>query len=279
MAPQPIIPTDYTFLNVETMISTQAKEILEGLLKQAADRDPDAFDMYIYNDFYAYGVFDLVDSTLSTLHSKAQKKLLDEAWVVLEALSTFMEIEGTWTQCDDGDRVRATNAAFGAIAIAILRGLKKEGRLNVEAFPSLESCLKNIASLGDMMNDIGVECTYANVARGIGKRLFKDKTEEGKDLEIQRRKTWIGSLTNADSKKAMEQALRDMSEDENKPWFLDGKAADEDVNNREFAITRTWKDYKAYLAGAPRDPMRGPSWDISSWTEDEKSEFLFSEMD
>ena len=49
-------------------------------------------------DFYAYGVFDLVDSTLSTLHSKAQKKLLDEAWVVLEALSTFMEIEGSWTR-------------------------------------------------------------------------------------------------------------------------------------------------------------------------------------
>ncbi|KAH6915038.1 hypothetical protein BKA70DRAFT_1368848 [Coprinopsis sp. MPI-PUGE-AT-0042] len=279
MATQSKIPAGYTFLNVETMITTKGKEIAESLLKQAGNRDPDAFDMYIYNDFYSYGVFDLIDKTLATLHSKTQKKMFDEAWVVLEALATFMEIEGVWTQCDDAERVSLANAAFGAIAVAILRGLKKEGRLTVEALPSLEYCLKNIASLGDMMNEVGVNCSYADVARGIAKRLFENKTQQAKSVEIRYREAWVRSLTDKDLKKAMDQALRDMANNNDRPWFMDGEAANEDTNNREFAITRTWKDYKAYLAGVPRDPMRGPSWDISSWTDNEKAPFLFSEMD
>lgn len=182
-------------------------------------------------------------------------------------------------ECDDGERVELTNSAFGAIAVAVLKGLKKEGRLNAEALPSLEYCLKNISSLGDMMCEVGLDCSYADVSRGIAKRLFEKKTKQTKEAEIRYRQAWVHSLTDKDLKKAMEQANREMSNNESKPWFTEGDTASEDANNREFAITRTWKEYKAYLAGAPRDPMHGPSWDISSWTDAEKAPFLFSEMD
>jgi hypothetical protein len=180
--------------------------------------------------------------------------------------------------CDDGERIQLTNSAFGAITVAIFKGLKKEGRLNAESLPSLECCLKNIASLGDMMREVGLDCSYADVARGIATRLFENKSQQAKETDIRYRQAWVSSLSDSDLKKAMDQAIHEMAND-SKPWFKKGDRANEDTNNREFSITRTWKEYRAYLAGAPRDPMHGPSWDISSWTEAEKDPFLFSEMD
>ena len=49
-------------------------------------------------DFWAYGVFDLVDKTLSLLNTKIKKKDWQGAFVVLEALMLFVECEGIWTR-------------------------------------------------------------------------------------------------------------------------------------------------------------------------------------
>jgi len=43
------MPPGYTFLHVGHLISIKGKKIADQLLVQAENRNPDAFDMYIYN--------------------------------------------------------------------------------------------------------------------------------------------------------------------------------------------------------------------------------------
>jgi len=52
---QSTIPAGYKFLNLETFMSNKAYEMLEDLMSRAANRNPDAFDMYIYNGQYING--------------------------------------------------------------------------------------------------------------------------------------------------------------------------------------------------------------------------------
>ena len=51
---QKMLPEDYTFLNPWIMISKKAKDIYEGLEKDAEARDPDAHGMYLYNGLYLF---------------------------------------------------------------------------------------------------------------------------------------------------------------------------------------------------------------------------------
>ncbi len=44
-----VIPEGYTFLNAKTLITVKGKKIADELLEASEKRDPDAFDMYIYN--------------------------------------------------------------------------------------------------------------------------------------------------------------------------------------------------------------------------------------
>ena len=58
-----------------------------------------------------------------------------------------------------------------------------------------------------------------------------------------------------------------------------GSKYDEDAKSKNLVLSRIWKDYKDYLRGVPSCPMKGPrEWDISRWTYEEKTPFLFSEM-
>jgi len=110
-----IIPAGHTFIELQ-LVSAKGKEAAEKLLKQADNRCPDFFDMYIYNgwcwrpslayqlthpkisDFFAYGVIDLVDKTLSSLQTKIKKKEWEEAYTTLEGLIIFVGIESVWTR-------------------------------------------------------------------------------------------------------------------------------------------------------------------------------------
>lgn len=49
MTPTKVIPKGHTFLNVGSFMTTKAKDIAADLFKKADNRNPDIFDMYIYN--------------------------------------------------------------------------------------------------------------------------------------------------------------------------------------------------------------------------------------
>jgi len=187
--------------------------------------------------------------------------------------------------CDDGERTVLTNKVYGACIVATMRGLKKDGRLDTTNFPALETLLKNAAEWGEAMKGMGCDSPYYIVCKGIGKRLFKDKSDETVALEKARVEEWLASL----STKEQESLRAQMKEDADaeaaeghieKPWYTGARDRDEDDKDDDYAMSRVWKEYKEYLANTPTMPLRGPmNWDISEWTEEEKKEFSFDNMD
>ncbi|KAJ3532476.1 hypothetical protein NMY22_g7726 [Coprinellus aureogranulatus] len=276
-----VIPAGYTFLNPETMISVKGKELAEELRKKADGRDPDAFDMYVFNDFYGYGVMDLIDETLTTLHTKITKKSYDDAYPLLEAITVFMDYEDIWTQIDDAERVELTNKLYGALAVALLRGLKKAGRLDKESFPSLEYLLKGITSIGDTLDDVGCESSdYTRVSRGIARRLFKDKSKEDFDLEKKQRKEWLKSIKDKEEKGIMKAEMKIVEKQKDQePWYMEGEVCDEDKRNSSYSLSTVYKEYKAYVPPAPKGVSRllTPTfgWDIEEWPEKKKKQYSF----
>jgi hypothetical protein len=184
--------------------------------------------------------------------------------------------------CDDGDRTELTNKAYGANLIATLRGLKKDGRLSTTDFPALPSLLKNAAEWGEAMKEMGCDSPYYIVCKGIGKRLFGGKEVEMKVEEKRWIEEWVEGLGKDERESVragMKQDEEEREEDE-KPWYARACAGDEDDKDPDYALTRVWKEYKDYLVNTPTMPMRGPMiWDISKWSEEEKREFSFDNMD
>ncbi|THV08324.1 hypothetical protein K435DRAFT_7585 [Dendrothele bispora CBS 962.96] len=276
------IPEGYTFLNKDLFVSVKAKEMILDLLDQAEKRDPDLFDMYVYNDFYPYAILDLFHKTLSSLHTKVCKRDYSAAWPIAEALTHFLNIASDFSQCDDGELVRMTNKAYGSLIVGLIRGLKKEDLLDSAHFSSLECFLAAVTELWEFMNGQGCESAYGVVCKAVGKRLFKDKSEEQKALEIAWVQEWQNSRNVDKPEDDEEQQEEEEDEDEedkggNKPWFRGGKEAEEDLKDRDFSRERVWKEYRGYLNETPNFPLRGPPcWDISEWTEEEKRPFLLS---
>lgn len=186
--------------------------------------------------------------------------------------------------CDDSGRTDITNKVYGACLITVLRALKKEHRLNVTSFPSLETLLRNAAEWGETMKDIACPSNYPLVCKAIGKRLFKDKSNEDREVEQARVEEWIETL-DEDDRQRVQKRLREVSKDEAdaaangfvpSPWFHGAKERDEDDRDPDYVLSRIWKEYKEYLSSVPTMPMRGPAdWDISKWATEEKKEFEF----
>lgn len=186
--------------------------------------------------------------------------------------------------CEDGDRTSITNKVYGACVITILRALKKEERLDVNNFPSLECLLKNIAEWGDAMKQLSCDHDYFLVCKAIGERLFKDKTNRGLALDEARLQEWANGLDD-NSRDLVRKKLKEIAKKkerapvdgkQEKPWYVGAGEDDEDKKDPDFALPRVWKEYKKYLSGVPSKPLRGPeNWDISKWTTAQRKEFEF----
>jgi len=192
----------------------------------------------------------------------------------------FWFIDGALTLvfavCDDGDRTKATNNAYGALIVALLTGLQKEGSLDKAHFPALESFLKRAAEWGSSMRGLSCESDYDLVCKALGEKLFKDKSPEDLATEKAQVEEWIRTLpadTQQEVREEMEEDADDDSDEE--VWFAGGK----DVSS-SMGLTRIWKEYKQYLAKVTKGPMRGPgNWDISTWSANDKKEFAFGDSD
>ncbi|KAG6910938.1 hypothetical protein DXG01_005992 [Tephrocybe rancida] len=295
-ATQRLIPTGYTFLNHNAFLSLKAKDLYNDLNKQADNRNPDAFDMYIYNssvsserhysdasltecftlDFFSYAVLDLVDKNLASTHAKITKKAYEDAFYLLEGLVHFNDYDAPWPMCDDGDRVQLTNKAYGALVVAMLRGLESQKKLNSTDLPSLESFLKITAAWADQMEAMSCDGSYGPYCKVLGKKLFGSKTPEDFAREKALFDEWIAGLSAEDQAAVKERMAEDAEEEEattKKPsaWY----AGPGDVDEDDLVLSRAWKEYKAYLGTVPKKPMKGPGWDISKWSGAQKKQFAF----
>ncbi|KAJ7129392.1 hypothetical protein C8R44DRAFT_872666 [Mycena epipterygia] len=236
------VPEGYTyaFLQPRCFVSVKAEKFARDILDKAKTRG-------------AYGQLALVDSALGTLHSKIAKKDWDGAFTILEALTLFNEFESDWPTVDDGERVDLTNKVYGASLVTVLRALKKDGRLDVSHFPGLETTLRKAAEWGELMKSISCDSDYDLVCKALGARLFQ-KTEADITSEKARLDAWLASRSQeeqAEFHRMVQEKAEDEDEDEEdestEPWHAGGSEVDEDVKNKDFVLSRVWKQYKDYL--------------------------------
>ncbi|KAK7470406.1 hypothetical protein VKT23_001832 [Stygiomarasmius scandens] len=268
------IPSDYTYLNREIFLSVKAKVLVMDLAEQATKRDPHLFGMNIYTDFYPYATLDLFHKTLSSLHTKVCKRDYDGAWPIAEALTHFFNLENEFTDCDDGELVDLANKAYGSLIVGLIRGLKKDRRLDVSRFPSLECFLASVTRFCEFMKGQGCESDYDRVCKAVGKRLFKNKSKHRQALESSWARNW---WNNCDEDVIERLDDEDKDNNDGKPWYYGGTYVDEDLKDPDFSRERVWKEYKDHLRGSLNCPCYGPPyWDLTRWSEDDKRPFLYS---
>ncbi|TCD69881.1 hypothetical protein EIP91_005958 [Steccherinum ochraceum] len=284
---QESLDSGYTFINDLTFVSRKTADAVKDLLSKLDKRDPDMFDMYIYNDFFDYAQLDLVDKQLSAIHSKIVKRDYTEAFYLLETLSVFQDLAGlSYPMADDGERIELTDKVYGASLVTVLRALKKEDRLDLQHFPSLETFLMAGSSWGISMTGVDMG-EYYKVLNGIGQRLCnaQDKTPESIALRKAQVEEWILTLPKKEQddykemcKKGKDGMDEDDEEDDGKEWY-ERQGADEDYKSSDFTLSRVWKEYKAYLQESPTKPLRGPpEWDLSKWSAAQRAQFSFNGM-
>jgi hypothetical protein len=199
------------------------------------------------------------------------------------------------TEVDDGDRVAATCKAVGALVLHVLAEAKKAGELDPTRRADLETLLREAAEWDDLMGGIRSGAGYADICRAIALRLFGSRTPaERRALERARVEEWVAHMEPEDRKDYLEAKKRreadeaeeeeeedkDKDKDKDEEWFKGGAGVDESKKPRGMALVTVWQMYRSRVNAAPNCPMRGPpEWDISEWTENDRKEFLFDNMD
>ncbi|KAG5654633.1 hypothetical protein H0H81_011608 [Sphagnurus paluster] len=246
------------------MVSIQHK--MQGFV------DPAALYFFV-PDYYPYAVLDLVDTTLTMIYNKITQKAYQDAYYLLEGLTLFNDFDLSWPMCDDGDRTKITDKAYGALVVATLEGFEKDGRLNATDLPGLENFLKTVAEWADSMKELSCSASYGDYCKSIGRKLFKNKSAETIAREKAWLDAWIAGLDVEDQQSA-KKILEDAEKEPLKRGIWD--AGRDDFDDMDFALSRVWKQYRQYLTKAPTAPLRGPgTWDISKWSEIQKEEFVF----
>jgi hypothetical protein len=179
--------------------------------------------------------------------------------------------------CDDGGRIEITNKAYGAAVVSLLRGIGKAGRLNSAQFPSLEDFLRRAAEWGKDMKDMSSGTDYDLFCKAVGKRLFENKTPDHLALD-KARLVEFGKSLPEDQAIEVKNRIKKLEKEfnEKKPWFMGARSSDEHDDNPDFVLSRVWREYKGYLQGVPKKPLRGgPGWDITKWPDTTKVQFVF----
>ncbi|KAG6817839.1 hypothetical protein H0H87_001671 [Tephrocybe sp. NHM501043] len=160
---------------------------------------------------------------------------------------------------DDGRRTMLTDKVYGALVVAMFKGLESQ-KNSIQ--PSFRAS-KVTSEWADQMKGLNCSAQYGPYCKILGMKLFAGKSTED----------WLGADEQASIKEDMEED-EDDDEEEPEAWYAKPGVADEG----DLVLSRAWKEYKAYLDTVPRKPMKGPgSWDISKWTSAQKKPFSFDE--
>ena len=94
-------------------------------------RDPDAWNMYTFNDHSAYGALEVAQNLMLDFDEAYKSNDWREAWTVVEGMSLFMQL-GPGTQmslANDGELIQQTAAEISRMVLAALSLLDTNGKL------------------------------------------------------------------------------------------------------------------------------------------------------
>ncbi|USP81136.1 hypothetical protein yc1106_08410 [Curvularia clavata] len=142
---------------------------LDWLMRKARYCNPDNFGMYIYNDWYSYGLTEILENMMvefnKAYHSKGPNRL-EDMWVIISAVGLWINQEdhlGCFMSSDDGEGVGELIGVIGCALLTVLAAIERAGELR----PT--SCFLDLAIV------IGyyLECSYDLPAYGFEGKIVR----------------------------------------------------------------------------------------------------------
>lgn len=103
-------------------------------------RNPDAFDMYVYNDFQSYGYQEVFENHMSEFNKELNKKggKTEELWTIVESLGYWIVDDrngdlSVWGMGEDSPRIVMTSSLLGFMLLATLNRMDREGDLKADS--------------------------------------------------------------------------------------------------------------------------------------------------
>uniref|UniRef100_A0A7S3QKC0 Uncharacterized protein n=1 Tax=Dunaliella tertiolecta TaxID=3047 RepID=A0A7S3QKC0_DUNTE len=126
-----------------------AKNCAQQAAQDAMNRDPDAFDVYINNDFHAYGCAEVAENLLNQVHAKCAADDYKQAFQVLEGFTKWCEKDQTFTTMDDGERCNALIKLLLSAWVHVAR----TGHAHIKDFVNFRFVLGKTVKLGKQLQD------------------------------------------------------------------------------------------------------------------------------
>ncbi|KAI5235432.1 hypothetical protein E4T43_09272 [Aureobasidium subglaciale] len=100
-------------------------------------RDPDRFDMYVYNDFAGYGYQEVIENHMAEFNKvlNAEDGKTEELWTILESMGWWIvdEPNAPWHMIDDGERSWLTYSLLGFMLLTALNRMDTEGDFKTDS--------------------------------------------------------------------------------------------------------------------------------------------------
>ncbi|KAK5720342.1 hypothetical protein LTR17_015059 [Elasticomyces elasticus] len=220
----------------------------DDLRTKASYCDPEKnFDMYIYNDFHAYGVAEVLDSQLLAFNTAYNKKDTHQMWIIASAVARWRSSEDTNMVLisGDGDTAAPRVEACGRMFLTALEAVEREGELKTDS---------RFRDLGLVMS-LSLKWSADLLQYGIGEEgqcdWRRDVVAHAKTAGVDLAATWAS----AEARKAVEE-------------FKDVEPVQAgDAEATQWQWPETFKE----LGGDKRGFGTHNQYDITKWTRQERA--------
>ncbi|CAI7658626.1 unnamed protein product [Penicillium glandicola] len=210
-------------------------------------RDPDNFDMYVYNDFFGYAIMELVENLLLDFDEAAGDWKMQ--WAICEAAGLYFQTDAIMPMvgCDDGKTVNKVCVAFATMFLTMLATLERNDLFKPD------SEVKNIGAIIGLFIRFIVDLEPYNI-------IWDDHDSKIKTYATKYDVTIHGLNRECYEKAAGETVeLPEATADDNDPWG--------------------WRKVLAELKKNSNGTLGGDSKDITSWTPAERKKAAFNKKD
>eukprot|EP00798_Chlamydomonas_sp_ICE-L_P004100 gene4100-14201_t len=143
-----------TIEKVSEEYSKKGEALGQAMGVSSENRMPDAFGVYIYNDYHGYGCVEVIENCLKEVKKAVSKKNYGAAFQHLEGLTIWNIEDGlTWSGIDNGEQFSALVKLIGAALVFVTRNLDDLDEL--KDIPNFKFVLEKAKEVGESMNQIG----------------------------------------------------------------------------------------------------------------------------
>lgn len=249
-------------------------------------RDPANFEMYTFNDHFAYGVLEVIQNLILDYEEAKGGSDWKPMWAVVEGLTFFLKTNTglTYALMDDGEGASAVTLLLARLFMNALAYLEREGLLK------RDSEVKNLGLIMALWMSLAGDFDGSGLLEGCKKESLGPAKDKKKwqphlyaDQVVAYAKKYEIKLVGPSD---LDEILEQLGDDADLP-NPESNTEQADV----FGYAKAYKKYKSkygrvpsMMAGFPRkragnQPMGGDSLDITSWTPAERKKSAFNGKD